>query len=437
MRVTLAGMTGCLGRGDLPPSSPETITAAYARISRSPRSVEDLRRRAARDINGSRAFNRKIIHHLGHRSVSEHAVFNLDIVGISRLAVETVERTRLASYTEKSQRYVRLGEDFHIPKETRGAGLAGAFADLCRRQHERYRLLESELGRQFSKGRAKEDARYILGLATTAQLGLTINARALESMLRRLERSRLAECRHLARGIRQLISRITPSLLTDTTAEDDGLHEVDLINKGEAEFEFSIPGPRLLWYTPEPETVLAAANGFETHVHGLDLSSTTSYPLFETSGKRRTTKSDNLPRSFETIQFAFELIVSSSCFAQLKRHRMATVLAQPYDPALGITIPPNIKKAGLSAIIEEAALDSEEMAIKLSGVSGEAATYPLLNAHRRRVLLVINARSFGNLAALRLDRHAQWDIRLETVKMVNLIHTEIPDVAQALGLPKV
>jgi len=50
-------------------------------------------------------------------------VFNIDALGVSRLLVEEIEKFRLCSYTEKSQRYVLLQDDFVIPREIQEAGL--------------------------------------------------------------------------------------------------------------------------------------------------------------------------------------------------------------------------------------------------------------------------------------------------------------------------
>ncbi|MBD3163357.1 MAG: hypothetical protein GF346_12830, partial [Candidatus Eisenbacteria bacterium] len=86
--------------------TPETLSAAYARISRDPRPVDELRAVAREEVDAARRSNQRIIFGLGHASVAEHAVFNLDILGVSRLAIEEVERMRLCSYTEKSQRYI-------------------------------------------------------------------------------------------------------------------------------------------------------------------------------------------------------------------------------------------------------------------------------------------------------------------------------------------
>ena len=55
---------------------------------------------------------------------------------------------------------------------------------------------------------------------------------------------------------------------------------------------------------------------------------------------------DAVLREMENVDLQFELILSSSCFAQLKRHRMSTIIAQDYCPQLGVTVPPSIKAIG-------------------------------------------------------------------------------------------
>jgi thymidylate synthase ThyX len=55
------------------------------------------------------------------RSVAEHAVLHLALENVSRLAIETIEANRLASYTEKSTRYQLWDEDaFYLPDELAG-----------------------------------------------------------------------------------------------------------------------------------------------------------------------------------------------------------------------------------------------------------------------------------------------------------------------------
>ncbi len=78
---------------------------------------------------------------MGHHSVAEHAVFNFDIIGVSRLAVEEIEKFRLCSFTEKSQRYIKLGDDFVIPEEVKKAGKEDVFLRTVRAQNGLYHKL--------------------------------------------------------------------------------------------------------------------------------------------------------------------------------------------------------------------------------------------------------------------------------------------------------
>ena len=197
--------------------TPETIAAAYARISRYPRPVNELRRIARGEVEKARASNRIIVFEMGHSSIAEHAVFNLDVLGVSRLLVEEIERFRLASYTEKSQRYVLLADDFVIPQEVRQAGLKETFVATVRRQngfyHDLYERLRPHVfdtnpelaadpaNKSLLEGWAKEDARYVLALATETQLGMTVNARNIELMIRRLAACPLTEANEYSRRL--------------------------------------------------------------------------------------------------------------------------------------------------------------------------------------------------------------------------------------------
>src|SRR3954471_22977610 len=62
----------------------------------------------------ARAFHEKWVVGYGHASVAEHAVVHLAIENVSIVVSKHIEDLRLASYTEKSTRYVLWDEDsFH------------------------------------------------------------------------------------------------------------------------------------------------------------------------------------------------------------------------------------------------------------------------------------------------------------------------------------
>ena len=154
--------------------TPETFSAAYARISRDPRPVNELREDAASEVEKTRRSNETIIFKMGHSSVAEHAVMNLDIIDISRFATEELQKTRLASYTEKSQRYISLTDDYTIPEEIKEAGLSEDFSKIVSSLFGEYHKLYDKLlpfmlekhkdlasdkgGRVVVEGLAKEDA---------------------------------------------------------------------------------------------------------------------------------------------------------------------------------------------------------------------------------------------------------------------------------------
>jgi flavin-dependent thymidylate synthase len=446
--------------------TPETLSAAYARISRDPRPADVLRAVARAEVERARRSNQTIIFKMGHHSVAEHAVFNFDIIGVSRLAIEEVEKFRLCSYTEKSQRYIKLGDDFVLPEEIRKVGKEALFLETVRPQNILYhRLYEKLKPHFFSKnselsansknhttldGRAKEDARYVVSLATEGQLGMTVNGRNLELLIRRLASKKLAELRELNRRIYSLAGEVAPSILLFTEACDfDSNTYADLAEKIKEDIPFSgakansasaLDVVRLVDFTPDAdEKILAAlvhtASSFSfddclTKVRGL---APGEKKALMKAAFARMQFYDFPLREFEYADLTFDLIVSASCFAQFKRHRMATLTSQPYDPGLGITIPASIQEIGATEEFMEMMDRTGAAHEVLKKTVGPAADYILTNAHRRRVLLKVNARELYHIFRLREDASAQWDIREISSRMHALAAKVMPLTCLLLG----
>ena len=450
--------------------TPETVAAAYARISRNPRPVNELRTLARGEVEKARASNRNIVFEMGHSSIAEHAVFNLDVLKVSRLLVEEIEKFRLASYTEKSQRYVLFKDDFVIPAEVRKAGMEEIFTATVRAQnrcyHELYEKLRPHVFAQHPElsanpantllleGWAKEDARYIIPLATETQLGMTANARTLELMIRRLAACPLSEAQEYSRRLYDATQRIAPSLVryTEPTAYDlerpkalqaqaariikkmqgHSTSEALKTGTGKAGPAAAAAGAgkadrfvRLIDATQEADEKVAAAL-LHSASH-LPLAQCREIALRMDRGEkesliktalRRMKVYDAPPREFEQVGFLFELTISATCFAQMKRHRMASLTVQEYDPALGVTVPPAVLEIGMEKPFREICTRTEETWDQIRGAAPEAAAYILTNAHRRRVAMRVNARELYHLARVRADSHAQWDIRETTAEMV-------------------
>ncbi|MEO0076986.1 MAG: FAD-dependent thymidylate synthase, partial [candidate division WOR-3 bacterium] len=216
MKIILAGYNvdlDGLKQKELP-LTPETFSAAYARISRSPKSIPELRAIARNEIKKAREQNRRIIFEMGHHSIAEHAVFNFDIIGISRFAVEHLEAHRLNSYTEASQRYIKLQSNFLVPDEIKKTKLLPLFLKTIKFQNYAYQYLTEKLNPSETKSaKIIEDTRYVTSLATTTQLGMTINARNLELMIRRFASSNIAEINKLGKELYKRVIKVAPSII--------------------------------------------------------------------------------------------------------------------------------------------------------------------------------------------------------------------------------
>jgi flavin-dependent thymidylate synthase len=485
MRIELAGFNldsaiieECRARGiRVDALTPETVAVAYARISRDPAPVTELRARALADVAAARRSAQAIIFEMNHQSVAEHAVFNFDILEVSRLAVEALEWHRLCSYTEKSQRYQELMGDYVVPEEFKGKPRA-AFERIMALQkkayEEAFRALRvhfikadptgaaTKAGRRDLEVRAKEDARYVMGLATTAQLGFTANARNLEYIIRRLRAHPLHELRALGEAFFTLAGEVAPSLilLTDpaeyertfgrplneehfTRTHPHGqelaravLGEPPAAGARSATGTFPARGEvRLIEHTPEPDravlrALLLAHSGADAAACEAAAARLAADPesgaRFLREYLRFANPWESATREFEAADFTFEVVLSAACFGQMKRHRMTTQLVQPYDPALGCTYPPSVLEAGLEADFREVYERSAESWEELRGVHPEAAAYVLTNGHRRRMLVKADLRELYHIARLREDAHAQWDIRQVCADLLALARERAP-----------
>jgi len=450
--------------------TPETISAAYARISRDPRPVNELRAVARAEVERARRSNQNIIFKMGHHSVAEHAVFNFDLIGLSRLAIEEVEHFRLCSYTEKSQRYITLDGDYVLPEEIKQAGpdCEKIFVETIEAQNEAYRYFYRRLREHFFKkyekqaansknqpildGWAKEDARYVVSLATKGQLGLTANARNLELIIRRLAAKKNAELEELRRQLYDLAKKVAPSIILFTEASP---YEAEMMTNVGREAERLLAAEKMRAKQAgqsEPKEIELAEyseNGDELILAGL-LFSTAGLSFQEALKKvKRFGRQQKLelakkvfeqmefydvpPREFELAELTYDLIVSASCFAQLKRHRMMTLLTQPYDPALGVTVPPSIKEIKEQKNFMEIIKKTDKSWRALKNGVGPAADYILTNAHRRRVTVKACVRELYHLSRLREDATAQWEIRRVSAGMSALAKKVFPVTARLLG----
>ncbi|MGB9843251.1 MAG: FAD-dependent thymidylate synthase [Caldisericia bacterium] len=154
---------------------------------------------------------------LGHTSVLEHAVASFKISGVSRSLTHQLVRHRIASYTQKSQRYVDESTfDYVIPDTIKKNEVAlNLYKDFMNSCKETYKKLK-ELGIP------KEDARFILPNATKTEIVLTANLREFRHMIS-LRGSKEAqwEIRRLFIEILKILKEKAPTVFEDFIIEND------------------------------------------------------------------------------------------------------------------------------------------------------------------------------------------------------------------------
>lgn len=164
----------------------------------------------------------KRLYKMGHHTPFEHVSFTFGVENISRSCSHQLVRHRIASFTQKSQRYTRFGmrsrdsesnkrieiEDLYVfpPTFQKHPSILTKYRDYL------------ELGRRLyedllSKGVPAEDARYILPNSAHTSLVMTMNFRELmhASNLRLCQRAQW-EIRSIFEEIKAKVFEVSPFL---------------------------------------------------------------------------------------------------------------------------------------------------------------------------------------------------------------------------------
>lgn len=176
----------------------------------------------------------------GHESVIEHASFTFAIEGISRACSHQLVRHRLASYSQQSQRYVKMSGkvnesqfDFVTPESLMTTVIDDyrntESGDNSTLASEEFESLMESIGelyeRMIDAGIPEEDARYVLPNACCTNVVVTMNARELRHFLKlRLCNRAQWEIRELAERMLDCVKQVSEVLFADVgpACEMDG-----------------------------------------------------------------------------------------------------------------------------------------------------------------------------------------------------------------------
>jgi len=252
----------------------------------------------------------------------------------------------------------------------------------------------------------------------------------------------LSEAQEYSSKLYAVTKDIAPSLIRYTVATNyDRLTRANLKNLATIfikKYSCSVgvkksPAVEISFATPDADIKTAAALLFSTT--GFNYQQCLKLAAGLNPGEKKTLfkttfahieSHDAALRELENIDLQFELVMSASCFAQMKRHRMATIISQDYDPGLGVTIPPAVCAIGQQKQFLAIMQKTQDAYEQIREKAPLAAPYVLTNAHRKRVLMKVNARELYHLARLRADGHAQWDIRQLSEEMLKKAKKVMP-----------
>lgn len=186
---------------------PEKVCALAMRLCHYQGNIEELEEKLTPE-EISRLLNKA--KKLQHMSIFEHASFTFYIEGVSRVTTHQLVRHRIASYSQQSQRYVKIKDEYVIPetieKEEQRLNI---YKDLINKAFEAYEEL-------VKLGVPKEDARYLLPQAVESKIIVTMNARELMHFFTlRTCNSAQWEIRELAWKMLDLVKNVAPVIFSD------------------------------------------------------------------------------------------------------------------------------------------------------------------------------------------------------------------------------
>ena len=438
--------------------SAETIAVTFAKTSRSPEAFDVIA--AGLNDEKSAQFSEKWIVGYGHSSVAEHAVLHLALENVSRLAIETIEANRLASYTEKSTRYQEWDPKAYVtPPEIQGSPFEAQYKALMDKLFQIYaealaalrpwgeantprRDNESEKAWE-NRARVKsvDVARFLLPSAAMANVGLTINARALEYAIKKMLSSELEEVRLIGAEVKAVATQELPTLVkyADPIAFLPPLREKARSFANQIDTVYGTPwcDLRPVEEGAEDKILAAVLYRFGDDSYQVCLDQVLNMPLAEKQDLvdamfEGMTVFDVPIRELEYADLTFSLIMDQGAYFEFKRHRMMTQTVQDLTTRLGYALPKAITEAGFEARYQEAMNAAAVLFDKLTAWNPHVAAYVVPNAYNRRVLCRANLRELFHFIKLRCAKNAHFSIQRVGWGMLEKVQPYFPFLSEKI-----
>jgi thymidylate synthase ThyX len=293
---------------------------------------------------------------------------------------------------------------------------------------------------------ASDVCRFLLPAASLANVGVTINARALEYAICKMLSSPLSEVQEIGDQLLKVGQKEAPTLIkyAGCNAYLIGLRqrirEIQVAStKEEHTRDFTLAD----WDADGEVKILAgilcrfgAADGFQKALEIIKGLSTNEQKALVAQIMSDRQRFDQPLREFEYAAMTFEVIMDQGAYYEFKRHRMMTHTVEPLGTGLGYALPEAVVGGGCSDLFETAMKKSSKLYQAMALWNPDAASYIIPNGFNRRVVFMMNLREAFHFCRLRAAENAHFSIRKVGMQMAEKIREIYPLFAPYLDVPQ-
>jgi len=425
---------------------PEVKAVTFAKCSRSADPFDKIA--AELTDEKSAEFHEKWVVGFGHSSIAEHAVISLAVENVSNIATKVIEDCRLASFTEKSSRYQIFNKDkLYMPENVVNSELKEVYLDAVNSLMDAYEEMtapmmdfvkqkyplrpgsgqatssdqDEKLYNMVSKARACDNLRYLLPTAVLTNLGMTINTRELEHLIKKLLSHPLKEMQDIGVEMKEKAMEAVPTLIKFAN-KNNYIVETKKQLKNIADWELGRQAGNnqavtIVNYDKDAINKLITGILYpysdlsheEIEKKVRNFSEEKKEKIIDETLKRRD-KFDQPLRELEHIYYTFDILLDFGAFRDVQRHRMCTQSNQPVTAVHGYDLPPEIREAGFEEKFKAVVEKSVEAYNKIYEKFPDEAQYVVPFCFRKRVLITWNLRELHHFISLRSGKkgHASY-----------------------------
>ena len=353
--------------------------------------------------------------------------FSFSVEGCSRLLSHHICES-LDSYTQQSQRYVKMDENaFVLPEEIKGSKLEKEFTEITKDLFEFYakmtQIKDGFAGRRASEsdylyGIKIEDGRYILPLNTTTNILVTMNFSQIINFFNTMNRLKVNETKELLNKIKEGIGKEKIINFIENNLEEN--QEEKIIKYSESDFKKITNEDNCVLLNSFKDPILRSGLGALTSTNELGASEIkkewdkNNEAITKATGVTKRVTGYGHTSIIEHVRANFGMTMSLTCYHQFERHRLPNNVREQFDMIpvdRENIVPPSVEKNNdILKEFNEKIKKVKDFRKKLKE-NNLPQEYLLLNCDMLKLISSTNARIDNDILSERTCNNAQWEIR--------------------------